>query len=112
MKIDAINFGAFSEPLPVKQVVTEETGSSPIPNDYDDTRLAVNKKESPVSAPIEKSNGTVEDLIQAQATTEQMARSYGFANIAEAQSVTNSMSSGASPSVGGVGSVSSDGISA
>ena len=90
MKINAISFGAFTEPLQPKSIVAEETGNSPIPNDYDDTRLAhVNTQEPKVSSPIEKTNGTVEDLMQAQASTNQMAKSYGFENTEQAAQATS-----------------------
>jgi len=114
MKIDAINFGAFSDPTPLKPVVVEETGNSPIPSDYDDTRLAgVNPNNVNVTAPIEKTNGTVEDLMQAQISTEHMARSYGFANLAEAQAVTSPVTSAESSSaVSAVSGASAGGINA
>ena len=90
MKINAINFGAFTEPLPPKSIVAEETGNTPIPNDYDDTRLAVTKQQdAKVSSPIEKTNGSVEDLMQAQSATEKMAHSYVFSSTEHAAQATS-----------------------
>ena len=40
MKIDAINFGAFSTPAPVQNLKAEETNSSL--DEYDETRIATN----------------------------------------------------------------------
>lgn len=105
MKINPINFGAITEPQTATNTtntnntkVTEETGSKPIPNDYDDTRIADKKPEqnNKVSTPIEKPKGTVEDLMQAQASTTQMAKTYGFSNVEQAAKATSVPSNGTS----------------
>ncbi|GEM_PF-4894428 len=98
MNINPIHFGAITEPQTTTNTkVTEETGSKPIPNDYDDTRLADKKPqvENKVSTPIEKTNGTVEDLMQAQASTNQMAKTYGFNSVEQAAKATSVPSNGA-----------------
>ena len=93
MKINSINFGAFTEPVQPKPIITEETGTTPVPSDYDDTRLAqIKPQEQKITSPIEKTNGTVEDLIEAQASTNQMAKSYGFANVEQAAQATSTPS--------------------
>ena len=110
MKIDAINFGAFS--TPVQNLKAEETNSSL--DEYDETRIATNPaKEQKVDNPIEKKQGTVEDLISLQKSTEKMAQSYGYANVAEAQAATTqSTSTESSSAVSAVSSASSGGINA
>lgn len=112
MKIDAINFGAFTSTTPIQNLKAEETNSSL--DEYDETRIAKNTvKENKVANPIEHKNGTVEDLINLQKSTEKMAQSYGFANVAEAQAATTSPSSAeASSSSSTVSAVSSGGINA
>ena len=111
MKIDAINYSAFTSTTPVN-LKAEETNSSL--DEYDETRIAKNAvKENKVENPIEHKNGTVEDLISLQKSTEKMAQSYGFANVAEAQAATNqTTSSESSSSVSAVSSASSSGINA
>lgn len=112
MKIDAINFGAFTSTTPIQNLKAEETNSSL--DEYDETRIAKNTvKENKVANPIEHKNGTVEDLINLQKSTEKMAQSYGFANVAEAQAATSQTSSSESSSaVSAVSSASSGGINA
>lgn len=112
MKIDAINFGAFSTPAPVQNLKAEETNSSL--DEYDETRIATNPvKENRVENPIERKNGTVEDLIDLQKSTEKMAQSYGFANVAEAQAATSQgASTESSSAVSAVSSAASGGINA
>jgi len=91
MKIDAINFGAFTGTSQLQTITTEETGSSP--DDFDDTRVAKQPvNENKVSSPIEKKNGTIEDLMSMQASTEKMAHSYGFSNVEQAASSSSNSS--------------------
>lgn len=94
MKIDAINFGAFSTPTQQVQGDTKaEKTSSPL-DTFDETRFAGNPQ---VSNPLEQKQGTVEDLMNLQQSTEQMARSYGYSSVAEAAEATSS----SAPSGGG-----------
>lgn len=93
MKIDAINFGAFTgKVLPTPEVKAEETNSAG--DDYDDTRVANAPKnmEQKVSNPIEK-NGSIEDLMSMQASTEKMAHSYGYKDVEHATSATSASNS-------------------
>lgn len=114
MKIDAINFGAYTAPAPAENVKAEETNNTSI-DEYDDTRIAKPLlKEPSVDNPIERTNGTVEDLIALQQSTEKMAQSYGFPSVQAAQEATtqSSSSSQSSSAVSAVSSVSSGGINA
>lgn len=112
MKIDAINFGAFTNSTPAEKIKAEETNNSSI-DEYDDTRYAKQLLSEPkVENPIERKNGTVEDLIALQHSTEKMAQSYGFANVAEAQAATSNTSSESTSAVSAVSSASSGGINA
>ena len=113
MKIDAINFGAYTSPTPAENVKAEETNNSAI-DEYDDTRIAKPLlKDSRVDNPIERTNGTVEDLIALQESTEKMAQSYGFPNVQAAQEATSSTpAASSSSSVSPVSNVSSGGINA
>ncbi len=112
MKIDAINMNAFTSTTRVQDLKAEESNSSL--DEYDETRIAANPvKENRVENPIEKKNGTVEDLISLQKSTEKMAQSYGFANVAEAQAATTtSTPSESSSAVSSVSGVSAGGINA
>jgi len=114
MKIDAINYGAFTSTTPIQSqdLKAEQTNSSL--DEYDETRIAKNPvKENRVENPIERKNGTVEDLITLQQATEKMAQSYGFANVAEAQAATTpTASTESSSAVSAVSSASSGGINA
>lgn len=107
MKIDAVNFGSYANASQqIQNLKAEETNSSL--DEYDETRIA-NKPvdEQKVSNPIEQKQGTVEDLINLQQSTEKMARSYGYANVAEAVEATSSATTGGeSASVSNVSSVS------
>lgn len=89
MKIDAINFGAFTATTPIQITSAEETETSG--DEFDDTRIAeknvINNQH--VSVPIERQNGTIEDLISMQASTEKMAHSYGYSNIEQATNSTS-----------------------
>ncbi|MCR5265448.1 MAG: hypothetical protein K6E29_02510 [Cyanobacteria bacterium RUI128] len=113
MKIDAINFGAYTAPAPAENVKAEETNNTSI-DEYDDTRMAKPLLNEPgVENPIERTNGTVEDLIALQQSTEKMAQSYGFPNVQAAQEATLPASSSTSTSaVSAVSSVSAGGINA
>ena len=113
MKIDAINFGAFTNSTPAEKIKAEETNNSAI-DEYDDTRYAKQLLHEPkFENPIEHKNGTVEDLIALQHSTEKMAQSYGFANVADAQSaISNSSQSQTTSSVSPVGGSSSSGLNA
>ena len=110
MKIDAINFGAFNN---TPQVLKAEESNSAI-DEYDDTRYAKIQTEdkTQVSNPIEHKNGTIEDLKSKKKSTEKMAQSYGFANVAEAQAATSNTSSESTSAVSAVSSASSGGINA
>ena len=113
MKIDAINYGAFTGSTPVAQnLKAEETNSSL--DEYDETRIAKNPvKEQRVDNPIEQKQGTIEDLMSLQKSTEKMVQSYGFANVTEAQEATSAASATeASSGVSAVSSASSGGINA
>ncbi len=112
MKIDAINYGAFTNSTPIQNLKAEETNSSL--DEYDETRIAKDSvKEQKVDNPIEKKQGTLEDLISLQKSTEKMAQSYGFASVAEAQAATTTGSTSESTSaVSSVSSASSGGINA
>lgn len=113
MKIDAINYGAFTSTTPLQNIKAEETNSSL--DEYDETRIAQKAvKETPVENPIERKNGSIEDLMSLQKSTEKMAQSYGYSSIAEAQNATASASTSteASSAVSAPSSVSSGGISA
>ena len=112
MKIEAINNAVYTGTTPIQNLKAEETNSSL--DEYDETRIAKNPvKENKVENPIEKKQGTVEDLISLQKSTEKMAQSYGFANVAEAQAATAPASSSeASSAVSAVSSTSSGGINA
>ena len=113
MKVDAINLGTYTGGvIPAQNIKAEETNSSL--DEFDDTRIA-NKKlvEPKVDNPIERKQGTVEDLISLQKSTEKMAQSYGFANVAEAQAATTPTApTESSSAVSAVSSVSSGGINA
>jgi hypothetical protein len=97
MKIDAINFGAFTGAQPQPAIV-EETGTSG--DEFDDTRIAKHQQtpinnEQKISNPMERKNGTIEDLMSMQASTEKMAHSYGYNGVehaTEATSNTNAVS--------------------
>lgn len=94
MKIDAVSLGMFnglvqiqsendSTASNISSSVTEETGSSP--DDFDDTRFAKNiSAPKNVSSPVEKKQGSVEDLMNAQTNTEKMVHSFGFSDISQA----------------------------
>ena len=112
MKIDAINYGAFTGTTPIQNLKAEETNSSL--DEYDDTRIAETKnKVQTVENPIERKQGTVEDLINLQQSTEKMVQSYGFANVAEAQAATSASSqTEGSSAVSAVSSASSSNINA
>ena len=89
MKIDAINFGAFTATTPIQITSAEETETSG--DEFDDTRIATKGhvvKQS-VSVPIEQHNGTIEDLMSMQASTEKLAQSYGYSNIEQASNSTS-----------------------
>ena len=110
MKIDAINYGAFTGTTPVQILKAEESNSSL--DEYDETRIASNPvKEQRVDNPIEQKQGTIEDLMSLQKSTEKMAQSYGFANVAEAQAATTTAPESSS-AVSAVSSASSGGINA
>lgn len=113
MRIDAINMNAFTGTTRIQDLKAEETNNSSL-DEYDDTRVAANPvKENHVENPIEKKNGTVEDLISLQKSTEKMAQSYGFANVAEAQAATTpTASTESSSAVSPVSGVSAGGINA
>ena len=104
MKIDAINFGAFTpQTQQIQDGIKAEKTSSPSPLDtYDETRFA---KEQPASNPIAP-QGTVEDLINMQESTEQMARSYGFPSVAAAVEATSPASTSGGESMSIVSAVS------
>ena len=88
MKIDAINFGAFTGTTPVQNTLVEETGTSG--DEFDDTRIAKNViQEQKVSNPIEHKNGSLEELMSMQASTEKMVQSYGFSNVEQASNATS-----------------------
>ena len=113
MKVEAISYPVYTGTTnQVQDVKAEETNSSL--DEYDETRIAKNPvKENTVANPIEHKNGTVEDLMNLQKSTEKMAQSYGFANVAEAQAATApAASSESSSSVSAVSSASSGGINA
>lgn len=94
MKINAINFGAFTG----KNVLVEESGSTT--DDFDDTRVAKKHEEkSKVSSPIKKQNGSIEDLMSMKDSTEKMAHSFGFSNVEQASNNTQSNSSSNSNSM-------------
>ena len=104
---------AFTSTTRIQNLKAEETNNSSL-DEYDETRIAANPvKESKVESPIERRNGTVEDLISLQKSTEKMAHSFGFANVAEAQAATTTTASTESSSaVSGVSGVSAGGINA
>ena len=112
MKIEAINNAVYTGTTPIQNLKAEETNSSL--DEYDETRIASNPvKENRVENPIERKNGTVEDLMDLQKSTEKMAQSYGFANVAEAQAATTpSASTESTSAVSAVSSASSSGINA
>lgn len=114
MKIEPISMGTYTGPAPIQDLKAEESNSSL--DEYDETRIAVNplKQKVNVANPIEKKQGTVEDLISLQKATEKMAQSYGFASVAEAQEATSGTSSVTAPSaaVAPVSGASSSGINA
>ena len=84
MKINAINFGAFTG----KNVLVEESSGSST-DDFDDTRVAKKPEiEKKVSSPIKKQNGSIEDLMKMQDSTEKMAHSFGFSNVEQASNNT------------------------
>ena len=112
MKIDPINNTYYTSTTMVQDLKAEETNSTL--DEYDETRFAVKQNlAKPIENPIEQKKGTIEDLISLQKSTEKMAQSYGFANVAEAQAATTTTaSSEASSSVSAVSSASSGGINA
>lgn len=98
MKIDAINFGAFTpqtQQIQSDQVV--EKTSSPL-DTFDDTRFANDK----ASNPIEQKQISFEGLEELRISTEHMVQSYGFPSIDAAIAATSP-----SQSTGGGDSVSS-----
>lgn len=88
MKIDVINFGAFTGTTPAQHLAVDETGTSG--DEFDDTRIAKTnvKPEQKISNPIEKQNGTIEELMSMQASTEKMAHSYGFSSVEQASNAS------------------------
>ena len=94
MKVDAIGLGIYTGITQSQSVSAEETGSSP--DDFDDTRVAATPPApaKTVSAnPIEQ-QGSVEDLMNVQASTEKMVRSYGFSSIDQAANMSFDNSTG------------------
>lgn len=112
MKIDAINYNAFTGTTQIQDLKAEETNSSL--DEYDETRIAAKKNNiKTVESPIERPQGTVEDLMNLQKSTEKMVQSYGFSNVAEAQAATSTADSTESSSaVSAVSNASSGGINA
>ncbi|MCD8377915.1 MAG: hypothetical protein LUB59_03910 [Candidatus Gastranaerophilales bacterium] len=104
MRIDAINLGAFTGTTQIQTLKADESGTTNT-DEFDDTRIAQQSLQiQPVSSPIEKEKGTIEDLMSMQASTEKMAHSYGFADLEQAagNSVNNTNSVSAVSSSGGM----------
>ena len=105
MRIDAINMNAFTGTTRVQDLKAEETNNSSL-DEYDDTRVAANVVKHDESVSL------AEDILN-QKSTEKMAQSYGFANVAEAQAATTpTASTEASSAVSPVSGVSAGGINA